>query len=243
MKKTPGKAFTLIEVTLGLAILILIFGVIFQLVQVSLEGADLATKYSRRHREVGGLFALVRQICMEAPPASQFGLEKGQLVITNAPAAIFREVPDSVRTLEFISEREPGGGRRLKLVEQLNLLGPSGEITPGGGQTNTFELMRDIAKLEWSVWNPQSGQEETLWQGPAKPSYLKMNLVRREGGRNVTNTGIFWIPSGGTPGNPVPQDPVCRTGWTAGPSTNTNSTPGGVPPTAGTNINVQVGSP
>jgi hypothetical protein len=55
-------SFTLIEVTLGLTILILIFGVIFQLVQFSVMGANAAADASLRSREVSGLFALVRQL-------------------------------------------------------------------------------------------------------------------------------------------------------------------------------------
>ena len=43
-----GRSFTLIEVTLGMAILILIFGVLFQLVQMSMLGADAAAKNSQR---------------------------------------------------------------------------------------------------------------------------------------------------------------------------------------------------
>ena len=73
MKKSC-QAFTLIEVTLGMAILILIFGVIFQLVQVSVVGADDAGKYSLRNREVSGLFALLRQVCLDLPIKSQMGL-------------------------------------------------------------------------------------------------------------------------------------------------------------------------
>ena len=73
MKKSC-QAFTLIEVTLGMAILILIFGVIFQLVQVSVVGADDAGKYSLRNREVSGLFTLLRQVCLDLPIKSQMGL-------------------------------------------------------------------------------------------------------------------------------------------------------------------------
>ena len=70
--RLPAPAsFTLIEVTLGLTILILIFGVIFQLVQFSVMAADEAAKSSLRSREVSGLFALVRQLCLDLPVQSQ----------------------------------------------------------------------------------------------------------------------------------------------------------------------------
>ena len=42
VKNSAPASFTLIEVTLGLTILILIFGVIFQLVQFSVMAADEA---------------------------------------------------------------------------------------------------------------------------------------------------------------------------------------------------------
>ena len=67
----------MVEVTLGLAILILIFGVIFQLVQFALIGANEAGEQTRRGREVDGLFALVRQLCLDLPFRSAVLLAPG----------------------------------------------------------------------------------------------------------------------------------------------------------------------
>ena len=106
----------MIEVTLGLAILVLIFGVIFQLVQMSVLGADAAGKNSLRCREISGLFALVRQICLDLPVRSQLRIEPREggggydLVLNNAPLAILPEAQGGNRTLRLALQKDPAGG-------------------------------------------------------------------------------------------------------------------------------------
>lgn len=77
-------------------------------------------------------------------------------------------------------------------------------------QTNTFNLMREIVSLTWLAGDPRNPEELREWQEPIKPGYLKMVLVRRDAGRNLTNTGIFWIPAGYGPNGQPPVDPVTR---------------------------------
>ncbi|MCX6936160.1 MAG: hypothetical protein NTZ01_08260 [Verrucomicrobia bacterium] len=212
--KAANRAFTLIEVTLGMAIIILIFGVIFQLVQFSVIGADAAAKYSMRNREVSGLFALMRQICLDLPLKSQLGLTPRSgggydLALTNAPLAILPDNYIGLRVLELrLTKAGTGDGRVLNLVERLEFTNAAGMGTARGGQTNSFELMRGIQSLTWSVWDPRSQQELGEWLQPVKPSYLKLQLVRKDGARNLTNVGIFWIPTGLSPSGQVPVDPL-----------------------------------
>lgn len=211
----PGGAFTLIEVTLGLAILILIFGVIFQLVQMSVLGADAAAKNSLRTREVSGLFALIRQLCLDLPVRSQLTFEPRtgspgyDLALSNAPLAILPAPQGGTRSLRFSLLRDPvGGGGVLALQEVFQATNAFGQPSPP--QTNTFNLMREIVSLTWLAGDPRNPDELREWQEPVKPSYLKMVLVRRDGGRRFTNTGIFWIPAGYSPNGQPPVDPVTR---------------------------------
>jgi len=226
MKKSC-QAFTLIEVTLGMAILILIFGVIFQLVQVSVVGADDAGKYSLRNREVSGLFALLRQVCLDLPIKSQMGLVPRNgggydLVMTNAPLAILPDRYEGTRVLELcLSKSATGDGRVLALVERFEPGNQPGRATKGG-QTNSFVLMGDIQSMKWAVWDPRSQQEMGEWDQPVKPSYLKLELVRKDGARSLTNVGIFWIPTGLGPGGQTPADTITKTGL-ATTNTGTNS--------------------
>lgn len=210
-----ARAFTLIEVTLGLAILILIFGVIFQLVQMSVLGADAAGKNSLRSREVSGLFALMRQLCLDLPVRSQLGIELRaggggyDLVLSNAPLAILPHAQGGTRSLRFALLKDPvGGGGVLALQEILQSTNEFNRESPP--QTNTFNLMREVVALTWLAGDPRNPEEVREWQEPVKPGYLKLVLVRRDGGKNSTNTGIFWIPGGYGPNGQPPVDPVTR---------------------------------
>ena len=226
--KIPAPAsFTLIEVTLGLTILILIFGVIFQLVQFSVMAADEAAKSSLRNREVSGLFALVRQLCLDLPVQSQLGLEQtrgGQtLSLTNAPVAIFPEQYDGVRVLQLeLNKSATGDGKDLVLQEIFTRSRNGKQEKP---QVNTFRLMREVEDLRWFAGDPrnQAKMDFSTWAEPLKPAYLKMVLVRKMGKRVVTNTGIFWIPTGMSPSGQPPIDPVFRA-FPASTNATTNAT-------------------
>ena len=139
-----SRSFTLIEVTLGMAILILIFGVIFQLVQFSVIGANAAGQYSLRNREVSGLFALLRQLCLDLPPKAQLGLDNRSgggydLVFSNAPLAILPDAYEGLKVIELRLEKSPTGeGRILNLVERFELTNATtGRGRGGGGRTGS----------------------------------------------------------------------------------------------------------
>ena len=216
-----NRAFTLIEVTLGMAILILIFGVIFQLVQMSVLGADAAGKNSQRSREISGLFALVRQLCLDLPVRSQILLEARRggtgydLVFSNAPLVILPERKDGVRSLRLALEKDPvGGGGVMVLQEVFQATNTFNQQLPP--ETNTFALMREVVSLAWQAGDPRQLEELREWNDPVvKPAYLKLELVRRDAGRNLTNIGIFWIPTGLSPSGQPPVDPVTRARLTA----------------------------
>lgn len=211
-----GRGFTLIEVTLGLAILVLIFGVIFQLVQMSVLGADASAKNSTRTREVSGLMALLRQTCLDLPVRAQVFLEpriQGRgydLLISNAPPVILPGESGGVRSLRLALQKDPVGGEGIlvlqEMVEITNSLGTARTV-----ETNTFELMREVVSASWLAGDPRNPEELREWNDPVKPAYLRFDLVRRDAGRTVTNTGIFWIPTGYSPGGQPPVDPVTRT--------------------------------
>jgi len=212
------RAFTLIEVTLGLAILILIFGVIFQLVQLSMIGADEASRFTRRNREVDGFFAFLRQLCLDLPYRSQVLLEpraggsRGyDLVLSNASSAILPDRYDGTRVLRLELRRSEGEtGSSLRLVEMFE--------PQGGGtvRTNIFPLMQEVADLRWWALDTRDGKEKSEWTDPVKPACLRVELVRREGGRRETRQGLFWIPAGLGPGGTVPLDPLAPQGTGAG---------------------------
>jgi hypothetical protein len=206
-----------------LTILILIFGVIFQLVQFSVLGANATAQASLRSREVTGLFALVRQLCLDLPVNSQLGLEnrggrKGfELVITNAPVAIFPEQYDGIRVLGFeLRKSKTGDERELWLVESLTRTNTGKTERP---EVNEFRLMEDVKELKWEAWDSRNQENRSDWNDPVKPASLRLTLERQTGKKTFTNTALFWIPAGMNPAGQAPIDPVTRSLMT-----NTNGT-------------------
>jgi type II secretory pathway pseudopilin PulG len=220
------SGFTLIEVTLGLTILILIFGVIFQLVQFSVMGANASAQASLRSREVSGLFALVRQLCLDLPVNSQLTLEnrggrKGnELVITNAPVGIFPERYNGVRVLGFeLRKAGTGDGKVLWLVESFTSTNTKDTEKPA---TNEFQLMEDVKGLTWVAGDPRNQEKmyQRAWNEPVKPAFLRLTLERQTGKKALTNTALFWIPAGMSPTGQAPIDPVTRSLMATTNSTN-----------------------
>ena len=210
------RGFTLIEVTLGLTILILIFGVIFQLVQFSVMGANATAQASLRSREVSGLFALVRQLCLDLPVNSQLAIEnrggrKGyELVITNAPVAIFPEQHDGVRVLGFeLRKAKTGDGNELWLVESFTKTNTQKTEKP---EFNEFRLMGDVKGLKWEAGDSRNQEKMNRpdWNETVKPAFLRLTLERQTGKKTFTNTALFWIPAGMSSTGQAPIDPVTR---------------------------------
>lgn len=225
------RGFTLIEVTLGLTILILIFGVIFQLVQFSVMGANASAQASLRSREVSGLFALVRQLCLDLPVNSQLAIEnrggrKGyELVITNAPVAIFPEQYDGVRVLGFeLRKAKTGDDKELWLVESLTRTNTGKAEKP---EVNEFRLMEDVKGLKWEAGDSRNQEKMNRpdWNEPMKPAFLRLTLERQTGKKTFTNTALFWIPAGMSPTGQAPVDPVTRSLMTTTNSTNPTVSP------------------
>jgi len=191
--------------------------VIFQLVQFSVMGANAAAQASLRSREVSGLFALVRQLCLDLPVNAQLSLEnrggrKGyELVVTNAPVAIFPERYDGLRVLAFELRKSPtGDGKDLWLVESLTKTNTGKAEKP---EVNEFRLMGEVKSLLWEAGDPRNQEKMNRpdWNEPVKPAYLRLVLERPSGKTTLTNSGIFWIPTGLSPTGQVPIDPVTRT--------------------------------
>ena len=218
------SGFTLIEVTLGLTILILIFGVIFQLVQFSVMGANAAAQASLRSREVSGLFALVRQLCLDLPVNSQLSLGnrdgRDVLEIINAPVAIFPEQYDGVRVLGFeLRKARTGDSKELWMVESIIHTNTGKTEKP---EVNEFRLMEDVKKLSWEAGDTRKPQDmyQPAWSDSVKPAFLSVKLERQAGKKTLTNTALFWIPAGMNSSGQAPIDQVTRSLMVSTNSTN-----------------------
>lgn len=226
-----SASFTLIEVSLGMAILILIFGVIFQLVQYSVVGAEAAGQISIRNREVSGLMALVRQACLDLAPKSTLSLVpregKGyDLVLSNAPGLILPADYRGVRVAEFLLQKNDRGSQDLWLAESAMETNRQGGLSLTE-RPNRFLLLRDVRSLEWAAWDTRDRKSKSSWTESNKPGVLQLKLSRKQGTRIRNDEGWFWIPTGLGPNGQVPRDPLnlmLQTGTNANPTNPTSPT-------------------
>ena len=172
-----------------------------------------------------GLFALVRQLCLDLPVNSQLTLEKRgaqkgyDLVITNAPVAIFPEQYGGVRVLGFeLIKAKTGDGKELWLVESFTKTNTQKTEKP---EVNKFRLMEDVKVLKWEAGDSRNQEKMNRfdWNESVKPAFLRLTLERQTEKNTLTNTALFWIPAGMNPTGQAPIDPVTRSVMA-----NTNST-------------------
>jgi hypothetical protein len=205
----------------------LIFGVIFQLVQYSVLGAEAAGQISIRNREISGLMALVRQTCLDLSPKSQLGLVpregKGyDLVLSNAPSLILPSDYRGIRVAEFQVRKNQKGGLDLWLAESTLETNRQGGLSPSE-PPNRFILLRDLRSLEWTAWDTRDRAPKREWQESNKPGVLQLKMSRREGSRIRDDEAWFWIPTGLGPNGQLPRDPrMIGLGGLTNPASGTN---------------------
>jgi hypothetical protein len=208
-----SRSFSLVEMALGMAILVLVFGGIFNVVQGTLVSADVADSLALRAREEEGLFILMREICLGLPPQSQIQIKNSQdLILTDAPVAILRSGLPGQRILHFSLEKDPvdGNQKNLFLEETIVETNSYGQATTNA--INRFLLMDNLKEVRWIPGSPNPGQLSSRdWQEAIKPPFLRLDVVRRQARGLSTNTAFFWIPTGYGPGGrpplPLPNRP------------------------------------
>jgi len=207
-----ARAFSLVEMALGMAILVLIFGGIFNVVQGALVSAEAAESFALRAREEEGLFMLMREICLGLPPQSQIQIKNPRnLVLTDAPVAILQSAVPGQRILQFSLEKDPVDGNQKNLFLEETILGTNNFGQPTTNAINRFLLMDNLEDVRWTAGSPNPGQPSPReWQEAVKPPFLELEIERRQARRVTTNTAFFWIPTGYGPGGRPPLPPPNR---------------------------------
>lgn len=216
-----ARSFSLVEMALGMAILVLVFGGIFNVVQGTLVSADVAERFALRGREEEGLFALMREICLGLPPQSQIRIKNPQdLVLTEAPVAILKASIPGQRTLHFLVENDVVDANQKNLFLEEAIVGTN-EVGQPSTNMNRFLLMDGLKEIRWIPGSPYPGQlAPQEWNEPTKPPFLRLDIVRRQSRGLSTNTAFFWIPTGYGPGGRPPLPPPNRPQPATNPATN-----------------------
>lgn len=217
-----ARSFSLVEMALGMAILVLVFGGIFNVVQGTLISADVAERFALRGREEEGFFTLMREIFLGLPPQSQLQIKNPQdLVLTDAPVAILKASIPGQRILHFSLEPDPVDGNQKTLFLEETVLATNAYGQPSTNAINRFLLMDGLRQIRWTPGSPYPGQlAPREWNEPTKPPFVRLDIVRRQGRQLATNTAFFWIPTGYGPGGRPPLPPPNRPQPATNPATN-----------------------
>jgi len=191
-----GSGFTLLEMILGLTVLVLIFGVMFRLVEDSLRAMTAAQTYGRRQQEVSGLVGFFRAFCMDLPKASTLAFKKNEEAIqfSNSQVALLKGEFGG-RVLEIYRDKK---NDRLMLEERIfDAQRPSSRPR----EVVRFCLATNVTRFEWLAHDPRNPSKPVAeWKDVEKPAYLTLSF--RRGAEDVR--ADFWVPYGLPPGGAVP---------------------------------------
>lgn len=193
---TSRGGFTLLEMVMGLTILVLVFGVMFRLLDGSLAAMQEARVFASRHQEAAGVVGFFRAFCMELPRESSLGFKKdGEAIrFTNSQIAL---LPGGFGNRVLTIYRDPKTDR-LMLRESV---GETDRQAARPGTWVEFCLATNVTGFAWAAHDPRYPQKSFAeWVDPNRPAYLTLFL--RKDGEEIR--ADLWVPSGlPTGGGPV----------------------------------------
>lgn len=176
-------AFTLVEVVLGLLILALLAGVLFTVVQSTLEAAAELNVRQSQNQEFNGLLEVCRKTFQTLDGKAEFTAKvvaaKGggyvqQLSIANAPLAFAWEGDASEEGITLMAPRPQANGL---LAFCLQHQAGNVQTNQMSEPTKWFVLVRDLKKLEWRFFDSRSSQWRKEWQENGfRPTLVELTI-------------------------------------------------------------------
>ncbi|HEY5892732.1 MAG TPA: prepilin-type N-terminal cleavage/methylation domain-containing protein [Chthoniobacterales bacterium] len=162
--------FTLVEVVLGVLILSLLAGVLFTLVQSTLEAAAELNVHQGQTQEFNGLVEVCRKTFQTLDGKAEFTAKvvraKGggyvqQLSIVNAPLALAWQGDGTEAGITLMAPRPQANGLLAFCIQHQ-----SGDVQTNqlDEPTKWFVLVRDLKKLEWRFYDSRANQWRKEWQ-------------------------------------------------------------------------------
>jgi prepilin-type N-terminal cleavage/methylation domain-containing protein len=195
------RAFTLLEVMMGLAILAILTGSIYGVLRGTLEMAAGMDEARLRQQQIDGLFELCRKTFRMMPTHAvwegrlrkQDGKVYPEMIIRKAPEILAWDKVTDFETVSVLGLRPQIGGLNslslLRVSQQGDrLIDPVTSAKPG----DWMPLVTDLSKLEWRYFDPRSN----LWldelpAGALRPSAVELKLWFP--GEVEPLIAVFWV--------------------------------------------------
>ncbi|MGB8354686.1 MAG: type II secretion system protein [Chthoniobacteraceae bacterium] len=193
------NAFTLLEVTLAMGILVLLAGAVYAIVDASIRGTSELESHENRLQQESGFLSLCRQTFHALPATALFQVRIVQQGENFVPELIFRNSPGlfqwgNVSNVSFSTilgvRQQVGGLFNLSILQDSE--DEIGSYLNGGTAKHSWlVLMPDLRDVQWRFFDPRTQVWAKEWKEPTvRPLFAELTLTTEAGAGKY----VFWLP-------------------------------------------------
>jgi len=192
-----SSGYLLLEVLLALAVLSIVVGMVFQIIQTALKVTADINFLQTQQRKVDGITELLRRNFDSMPRSCVFQTRK----INGSLELIFRSAPFNFSWVKaganfgtvVLANRPQSDGRLALSVLQESGNAMDSYVDAGNEKAEWFPLMNDVEELSWRFFDEATGKWSPEWPNTAaKPNLVQLTF--KLAGRNHTERCVFRWP-------------------------------------------------
>ncbi len=221
MSSNPVRGFTLLEVTVAMAILVIIAGSIFAVLRGTISEVSVLSEEQSRQQEIDGFIELCRKTFRMLPAEASLegrvrqdsGAVLPEILIRKAPESLAWGKVEDYDTISVIGLRPQIGGHfSLGLLRVSDPKNPLVDPVIASKAEDWLTLIPDVSKIEWRYYDARSAMwMDILPAGSGRPAAIEMKLLLP--GDDDPLVVVFWVvpivpqavvPQGSNPPAPKP---------------------------------------
>jgi hypothetical protein len=192
-----SSGYLLLEVLLALAVLSIVVGMVFQIIQTALKVTADINFLQTQQRKVDGITELLRRNFDSMPRSCVFQTRK----INGSLELIFRSAPFNFSWVKaganfgtvVLANRPQSDGRLALSVLQESGNAMDSYVDAGNEKAEWFPLMNDVEELSWRFFDEATGKWSPEWPNTAaKPNLVQLTF--KLAGRNHMERCVFRWP-------------------------------------------------
>jgi hypothetical protein len=194
-----SSGYLLLEVLLALAVLTLVVGMVFRVIQTTVKATADINFLQTQQRKVDGISELLRRNFESMPATCLFQTRKGngslELVFRYAPFNFsWVRAGANFGTVVLAGRPQPDGRLALSVLQESGNSLDSYIDAGNEKKAEWFPLMNDVEQLNWRFYSAGTGKWLSDWPDIAtKPNLVELTF--KLAGRNHTERCVFRWPT------------------------------------------------
>lgn len=198
---TPARGFTLLEMTVVMAIFILLAGGIYSTVSVAMRATAVLTEDTLQSQRLDAFVSLLRRTFHNLPASARFsggvrvddGEGCAEIVLRDAPGVFaWGSGGPSAGTVALSARPRLGGGREISLLMLPGSLGETERREKMEG-ADWLRLLPDLRDVKWRFYDPSREDWVEEWpEGNERPPLAELTLELL--GEETPHKFVFWLP-------------------------------------------------